>query len=403
MSQTRSTTSASKLQFIIEERSHLEREGLLLNIRTISSPQGAWLTVDGKQVLNLCSNNYLGLANHPHLKEAAHKAVDQFGVGPAAVRTIAGTTVLHLELEEKLARFKRVEAAISYQSGFNCNVATIPALVGKDDLIFSDELNHASIIDGCRLSGAPIIRFEHCNPASLEQKLAEHFAPGSDRRALIITDGVFSMDGDIAPLPRLVELSERFNAMIMVDDAHGEGVLGEGGRGAVDHFRMHGRVDVEIGTLSKALGVVGGFVAGRKIIIEHLRQKGRPFLFSSALTPADVAACSAAVDVLQASDDLVRKLWSNTRYFKEKIRAAGFDTGKSDTPITPIMLGEAKTAQKFSQRLFEEGVFAMAIGYPTVPLGKARIRVMISATHSEQDLDYGVEKFSKVGHELNLV
>lgn len=403
MSQIHSTTSANKLQFILDERARLEREGLLLNIRTIESPQGAWLIVDGKRVLNLCSNNYLGLANNPRMKDAARSAIEQFGVGPAAVRTIAGTTALHLELEEKLARFKRVEAAISYQSGFNCNVATVPALVGKDDLIFSDELNHASIIDGCRLSGASIIRFEHCNPASLEQKLAAHYPPGSKCRALIITDGVFSMDGDIAPLAGIVELGERFNAMIMVDDAHGEGVLGDGGRGAVDHFKVHGRVDVEIGTLSKALGVVGGFVAGKKLIIEHLRQKGRPFLFSSAMTPADVAACSAAVDILQSSDDLVKKLWVNARYFKEKMRAAGFDTGKSETPITPVMLGEAKTSQRFSQRLFEEGVFAMSIGYPTVPMGKARIRVMISATHSEQDLDYGIEKFVKVGRELGVI
>ena len=392
-----------KLQFITDERERLEREGLLVKIRTIESPQGAWITVDGKKVLNLCSNNYLGMANHPRLKEAARNALETFGVGPAAVRSIAGTMSLHTELEEKLARFKRVEATISFQSGFNSNLATIPALVGKEDLIFSDELNHASIIDGCRLSGAPIIRFEHCNPASLEQKLQENYTAGSSRRALIITDGVFSMDGDIAPLPELVGIAERHNAMIMVDDAHGEGVLGESGRGAVDHFHMHGRVDVEIGTLSKAFGVVGGFVAGKKIIVEHLRQKGRPFLFSSALTPADVAACSAAVDILQSSDDLVQKLWSNTRYFKKRIREAGFDTGKSETPITPVMLGEAKTAQEFSRRIFDDGVFAMAIGFPTVPMGKARIRVMISATHSEHDLDYGIEKFAAVGRQLGVL
>jgi len=392
----------NKLQFILDEKARLEREGLLVKIRTIGSPQGAWIIVDGKKVLNLCSNNYLGFANDPRLKRAAQNAIDGFGVGPAAVRSIAGTMTLHADLEKKLARFKRVEATISFQSGFNSNIATVPALVGKDDLIFSDELNHASIIDGCRLSGAPIIRYEHCNPASLEQKLKEN-KPGDGRRALIITDGVFSMDGDVAPLPALVELSEKYGAMIMVDDAHGEGVLGEGGRGAVDHFHMHGRVDVEIGTLSKAFGVVGGFVAGKEIIIEHLRQKGRPFLFSSALTPADVAACSAAVDILESSDDLVRRLWSNARYFKEKMSQAGFDTGKSETPITPVMLGEAKTAQEFSRRLFEEGVFAMAIGFPTVPMGKARIRVMISATHSEQDLDYGVEKFVQIGKQLNVL
>ena len=395
--------SSNKLQFIVDERARLEREGLLINIRTIGSPQGAWIVVDGKKVLNLCSNNYLGFANHPRLKEAAARAIESYGVGPAAVRTIAGNTVLHTTLEEKLARFKGVESAIAFQSGFNSNVATIPSLVGKGDLVFSDELNHASIIDGCRLSGADIIRYEHCNPASLEQKLNEHYSAGSRNRALVITDGVFSMDGDIAPLPPLVEVAERFNSMIMVDDAHGEGVLGSGGRGAVDHFHMHGRVDVEIGTLSKAFGVVGGFVAGRKIVIDHLRQKGRPFLFSSALTAADVAACSAAVDILEASDELVQRLWSNTRYFKKRMRDAGFDTGRSETPITPVMLGDAKIAQQFSRRLFEEDVFAMAIGFPTVPMGKARIRVMISATHSEADLDLGVEKFVKIGRELEVI
>ncbi len=392
-----------KLQFIVDERDRLEREGLLVNIRTIESAQGAWITVDGRKVLNLCSNNYLGFANHPLLKQAAQEAIEKLGVGPAAVRSIAGTMVLHTKLEEKLARFKRVEATLSFQSGFNSNIATIPALVGKDDLIFSDELNHASIIDGCRLSGAPIICYEHCNPASLEQKLQERYPAGSTCRALIITDGVFSMDGDIAPLPALVELAEKYNAMIMVDDAHGEGVLGEGGRGAVDHFHMHGRVDVEIGTLSKAFGVIGGFVAGKKIIIEHLRQKGRPFLFSSALTPADVAACSAAVDILESSSDLVQKLWSNTRYFKKRMQEAGFNTGASETPITPVMLGGAKTAQEFSRRLFEENVFAMAIGFPTVPLDKARIRVMISATHSEQDLDHGIDKFIAVAKQLKVI
>jgi len=397
------TSSINKLQFILDERGRLEREGLLIRVRTIESPQGAWISVDGKRVLNLCSNNYLGFANHVQLKEAARKALDEFGVGPAAVRTIAGNMVLHNQLEEKLARFKRVEAAIAYQSGFNANLAVIPALVGRDDVVFSDELNHASIIDGCRLSGATSVRFQHCSPSSLEEKLKEHFPAGSTRRALVVTDGVFSMDGDIAPLPELTEVAERFNALIMVDDAHGEGVLGDGGRGVVDHFHLHGRVDVEVGTLSKAFGVVGGFVAGRRIIVDHLRQKGRPFLFSSALTPPDTAACSAAVDILELSDDPVRKLWSNTRYFKEKVAAAGFNTGASETPITPVMLGDAKVAQEFSRRLFEEGVFAMAIGYPTVPLEKARIRVMISATHSETDLDFGIDKFVRVGKALRVI
>jgi len=392
-----------KLQFIKEETERLEKEGLLFKVKTIESAQGSWIVVDGRRVLNLCSNNYLGFANHPRLKEAAQKAIAEFGVGPAAVRAIAGTTVLHHQLEEKLARFKRVEAVISFQSGFNSNVATIPALVGKEDLIFSDELNHASIIDGCRLSGAPTIRFDHCNPRSLEQQVQANFADCGKRRALIITDGVFSMDGDIAPLTPLVELAERYRAMIMVDDAHGEGVLGEAGRGAVDHFHLHGRVDVEIGTLSKAFGVVGGFVAGKKLIIDHLRHKGRPFLFSSAVTPADAAACIAAVDILESSGDLVDRLWSNTHYFKQRISRAGFDIGRSETPITPVMLGEARTAQEFSRRLFDEGVFAVAIGFPTVPLGKARIRVMISAAHSEADLDFGVEKFIKVAGDLRLI
>jgi glycine C-acetyltransferase len=390
--------TTNKLQFIVDERARLENEGLLVKIRTIGSAQGAWIEVDRNKVLNLCSNNYLGFANHPRLKAAAQEAIEKFGVGPAAVRSIAGTTVLHTELEARLAHFKREEAAISFQSGFNSNIATIPALVGKEDLIFSDELNHASIIDGCRLSGAPIIRYDHCSPESLEKRLEEK--AGSYRRALVITDGVFSMDGDVAPLSGLVEVAERFGAMVMVDDAHGEGVLGESGRGAVDHFHLHGRVDVEVGTLSKAFGVVGGFVAGKKIIVEHLRQKGRPFLFSSALTPADVAACSAAIEILESSDELVQKLWSNARYFKKKMQAAGFETGKSETPITPIMLGDAKKAQEFSRKLFERGVFAMAIGFPTVPMGKARIRVMISAAHSEQDLDFGVDQFIATAKEF---
>ncbi len=394
---------ADNLQFILDERTRLEREGLLIHPRTLESPQGAWVKVDGRKVLNLASNNYLGLANHPRLREAAHAAIDAFGVGPAAVRTIAGTMSLHTELEGKLARFKKVEAVLSFQSGFNSNVAVIPALVGKEDIIFSDELNHASIIDGCRLAGTAVVRYGHCDPESLKQKLSEYCRDGFAGRTLIVTDGVFSMDGDIAPLPDLVELAEAHNAIMMVDDAHGEGVLGRGGRGVVDHFKLHGRVHVEVGTLSKAFGVVGGFVAGRKIIIEHLRQKGRPFLFSSAVTPADAAACSAAVDILESSDEPVRGLWSNTRYFKGKMKDAGFDTGSSETPIVPVMLGEAKTAQDFSRRLFERNVFAMAIGFPTVPMGKARIRVMISATHSRQDLDYGIEQFCEVGRELRIV
>ncbi len=391
----------AKLDFIQEDLEALKKEGLYINIRVIGSPQDAWTIVNGKKVLNMCSNNYLGFANHPKLKEAAKKAIEDYGVGPAAVRTIAGTMTLHLELEEKLAKFKGREAVISFQSGFNANLATIPALVGREDVIFSDELNHASIIDGCRLSRAKIIRFAHADPEDLAEKMEQEAK--NYRRALVVTDGVFSMDGDIAPLPEIVEVAKKYDAIVMVDDAHGEGVLGRDGRGIVDHFGLHEEVDLEVGTLSKAFGVVGGYVAGNADVIEYLRQKARPFLFSSAVTPADVAACIAAVDILTESGELVEKLWENTRYFKEGMKTLGFDIGQSVTPITPVMLGEATLAQEFSKRLFDEGVFAQAIGYPTVPRGKARIRVMLSAVHSKEDLDYALDKFAKIGRELGVI
>jgi glycine C-acetyltransferase len=391
----------TRLDWIQQEIDALTEARLYNRIRTIGSAQGAWLVVDGKRVLNFCSNNYLGLANHPHLVEAAKAAVDKYGVGPAAVRTIAGTLDLHLALEQRMAAFKGVEAAITFQSGFTANLATIPALVGKEDVIFSDELNHASIIDGSRLSGARIVRYAHNNPADLDRVIGEN--QGSYRRALVITDGVFSMDGDIAPLDKVYEVSSAHDLMLMVDDAHGEGVMGKGGRGIVDHFHLHGKVDVEIGTLSKAFGVVGGVVAGRAVVIEWLRQRGRPFLFSSAVTAADAAACLAGLDILEGSTELVDRLWTNTRYFKEQVRSLGFDTGQSVTPITPIMLGEASLAQQFSRELFEEGIFAMALGFPTVPRGKARIRVMISAAHTPQDLDQGLEIFARVGRKLSVI
>ena len=392
---------SDKLQWIEEELKKLHETGLYNNIRTLSSPQGSWLEVDGRRVLNFCSNNYLGLANHPRVVQAAREAMERYGVGPAAVRSIAGTMDLHLELEQRMADFKGVEAAITFQSGFNANLATIPALVGKQDVIFSDELNHASIIDGCRLSGARIIRFAHADVDDLRRVLKEHRADYP--RALVVTDGVFSMDGDIAPLDQIYEAAREFNAVLMVDDAHGEGVLGRGGRGIVDHFGLHGKVDVEIGTLSKAFGVVGGVVAGNKLVVEWLRQRGRPFLFSSAMTVPDVAACLASLDLLEESTELVDRLWENTRYFKEEMQRLGFDTGSSVTPITPVMLGEAPLAQQFSRDLFENGVFAMAIGYPTVPQGKARIRVMISASHQKDDLDQGLEAFCKVGRSLKVI
>ena len=391
----------SKTDWIAQELDGLKAQGLYNRIRTIGSPQGAWLVVDGKQVLNFCSNNYLGLANHPYLVAAAKKAADEMGVGPAAVRTIAGTTSLHLELEKRLAAFKGVEAAITFQSGFTANLATIPALVGKEDGIFSDRLNHASIIDGCRLSGAKIIPYEHCDVASLETVIKENLS--QFRRALIITDGVFSMDGDVTPLDKICEVAQKYDLLLMVDDAHGEGVLGKGGRGIVDHFGLHGKVDVEVGTMSKAFGVVGGVVAGKAVIVEWLRQRGRPFLFSSAVTAPDAAACLAAIDLLEGSTELVDKLWKNARYFKAGMKKLGFDTSVSTTPIIPVMLGEAPLAQQFSRELFEEGVFAMALGFPTVPQGKARIRVMISAAHAKDDLDKGLGVFAKVGKKLGVI
>jgi len=390
----------SKLQWIEDEIASLKAQGLFTNIRTLESPQGARIVVNGEEKLNFCSNNYLGLANDPRLKKAAQEAIDRWGVGPGAVRTIAGTMAFHLELEERLAKFKGAEATVSFQSGFTANLATIPALVGKGDIIFSDELNHASIIDGCRLSRAKIVPYKHNDAEDLRRAIAEN-SPFS--KALLVTDGVFSMDGDIAPLDKLIEVAEEHNLIFMVDDAHGEGVLGNGGRGIVDHFGLHGRVDVEVGTMSKAFGVVGGYVAGKQTIVDWLRQRGRPFLFSSAVTPPDVAACIAAVDILEESTDLVEKLWENGRYFKKNMQEMGFDIGHSETPITPVMLGPATMAQKMSQRLFEEGVFATAIGFPTVPKGKARIRVMLSAAHSTEDLDEALSIFKKVGEELGII
>jgi len=420
----------NKLDFIDDEMGRLAGSGLLNRVRVIGSAQGAWIVVDGRRVLNLCSNNYLGLADDDRLKNAAKDAVDGFGAGPAAVRSIAGTLTLHRELEEKLAAFKGAPAALLLQSGFMANLGVIPALVGEADEIFSDELNHASIIDGSRLSKARITRYAHADTSDLEAKLSQSTA----LKKLVITDGVFSMDGDIAPLVEVVEAAERHGAMVMVDDAHGEGVLGPGGRGIVAHFGLHGRVDVEVGTLSKAFGVVGGYVAGSRKMVDYLVQKARPFLFSSAMTAADTAACIAAVDVLAGGGDhtpdtplslcpsptmgggnphpcpspaggegnigeggLVEKLWENARYFQGRMRALGFDLGRTATPITPVIIGDVQAARDMSARLFEEGVFAQAIGFPTVPMGKARIRCMVSTAHSKEDLDYAVNAFERVG------
>ncbi|MFH1330292.1 MAG: glycine C-acetyltransferase [Actinomycetota bacterium] len=389
--------------YLTDELEALRAQGLYTTIRHSDGPQGPQLTVDGRRVLNFCSNNYLGLANHPKLVAAAHAALDRFGVGPGAVRTIAGTMTLHDQLEERLAEFKGVPAAISLQSGFVANLGTIAALVGEGDAVISDELNHASIVDGVRLTRAARSIYRHADPADLDRALAEARAAGA-RRLLVISDGVFSMDGDIAPLDAIVAVAESHEALVMVDDAHGEGVLGRGGRGIVDHFGLHGRVDVEVGTMSKAFGVMGGYVAGSAALIEWLRQRARPFLFSSAATPADVAACVAAVDLLAASTELVDRLWDNARRFKGMMASAGFDIGVSTTPITPVMLGEASLAQEVSRRLFDrEAVFAQAIGFPTVPRGKARIRVMVSAAHSHDDLAQGAEAFARVGRDLGVV
>ncbi len=391
---------SNKLEFMREELATLRDEKRFINIRTMNSAADAWMVVDGKRVLNFCTNNYLGLANHPVLKEAAKKAVDEWGVGPAAVRTIAGTQSLHIELERRLAEFKGVEASLFVQSGFCANQAAIPPLVGREDVIFSDRLNHASIIDGARLSRAKVVVFEHRDAADLEAKIEEHLP--NYRRGLMITDGVFSMDGDIAPLDKLYEVAEKYGVLTMVDDAHGEGVLGKG-RGIVHHFGLQGQFDVEIGTLSKAFGVMGGVIAGRQVVVDYIRQKARPNLFSSATTPADTAACLAAVDILESSTELVDRLWANAEYFKKGMKALGLDTGKTETPIVPVMLGKVGLAKEFSAKLFEEGVFAMALGFPTVPRGEARIRVMNTAAHTKEDIDFGLAAFEKVGKALGVV
>ncbi len=391
----------SKLDFLNDELNALREQGLYNPIRTIDGPQGAYFVADGVKVLNLCSNNYLGFANMPELKEAAKAAIDEYGVGPGAVRTISGTQRINLVLEQKLASFKGAEACIVLQAGFTANAAVIPTITGEGDVILSDELNHASIIDGCRLSKARVVRYAHNDVADLRAKLAAEKAKA--RRMLIITDGVFSMDGDIAPLPGIVDTADEFGAMVMVDDAHGEGVLGKSGRGIANHFGLDDRVDIEVGTLSKAFGVMGGFVTGSKSLIEYMKQRGRPFLFSTGLTPADTAAAIAAVDVLEKSDERVVKLWDNADYFRKGLHKAGFDTGKTETPITPVMLGDEKLASEFSKELYARKIFVSAIKYPTVARGKARLRCMLSASHERADLDFAVKTFSEVAKALGGV
>ncbi|HLK62105.1 MAG TPA: glycine C-acetyltransferase [Bryobacteraceae bacterium] len=391
---------SNPLSYLHDQIEQWRAEGTYQRLRILESESAAESRFDGKEVINLASNNYLGLTTHPKLREAAMDAVRKFGVGSGAVRTISGTMSLHMELEERIARFKNVEACVVFQSGFAANAGTVSAILTPEDHIISDELNHASIIDGCRLSRAKIHVFPHKDVAAAERILAElDSVPG---RKLLISDGVFSMDGDIGPLPGLVEAAERHGAIMMVDDAHSSGVLGRNGRGTIDHFGLHGRVHVQVGTLSKAIGVLGGYVCGSRDLIEFLYHRARPFLFSTSHPPAVAAACLAAFDVLEEEPERIEQLWDNTRHFKKGLAAAGFNTGISETPITPVIVGEAKTAHDLSRELFQEGVLATGIGFPTVPKGKARVRTIVAATHTKAELDRALEVFVKVGKKLGL-
>src|SRR5271169_32792 len=375
---------ANPLVYLHDQIEGWKAEGTYQRLRFLESESAAESRFDGKQVINLASNNYLGLTTHPKLREAALDAVKKYGVGSGAVRTISGTMSIHIQLEERVAAFKNVEACVVFQSGFAANAGTVAAILTPEDHIVSDELNHASIIDGCRLSRAKIHVFPHKDVAAAEMLLSELASePG---RKLLITDGVFSMDGDIGPLPGLVEAAEKHGAIMMVDDAHSSGVLGRAGRGTIDHFGLHGRVHIQVGTLSKAIGVLGGYVCGSRALIEFLYQRARPFLFSTSHPPAVAAACLAAFDVLEQEPELIQSLWDNTKYFKQGLVAAGFNTGMSETPITPVIVGEAKTAYALSTGLFAEGVLALGIGFPTVAKGKARVRTIVAATHTREEL-----------------
>ena len=388
------------LEYLNTELESLRGQGLLRPLRVLDSEQRPAALVDGRAVVNLCSNNYLGLTTHPRLRERAIEATRQFGVGSGSVRTIAGTLRLHMELEERLATFKKTEAALVYQSGFAANAGTVAAILTKEDVVVSDELNHASIIDGCRLSRASIKVFAHKDVAAARRVLAE-LPPG--QRKLLITDGVFSMDGDLGALPELCALADEFGCIMMVDDAHASGVFGRNGRGTIDHFNMHGQVDIQVGTLSKAIGVLGGYVAGSRALIEFLRHRARPFLFSTSHPPAVAAACLAALDVLNEEPDLIERLWENTRFFRTGLQALGFDTGLSESPITPVMVGEAGVTMALSDQLFEEGVFAQGISFPTVPHGKARVRTIVTAAHTRDELQFALDAFARVGRRLGLI
>jgi glycine C-acetyltransferase len=388
------------LDFLKQRLAELEQQGLLLRPRTLAGPTGARARFDGRDVINLASNNYLGLASHPRMNAAASKAASELGAGTGAVRTIAGSMTLHRELERRFAEFKHAEDALMFQSGFTANAGTVAAILDKQDVIVSDRLNHASIIDGARLSRAEIKVFEHKDADHADALLGESRAEG--RRQLLVTDGVFSMDGDIAPLPALVEVAERHGAIMMIDDAHASGVLGTGGAGTVDHFGLHGRVDVQVGTLSKAIGVMGGYIAGPHELIEWLQNRGRPYLFSTSAPPAAVAACIEALDIIQEEPERLDRLWSNTRSFKAGLHELGFDTGASETPITPVITRDEEGTQEFARRLFEEGVFCPAIVFPTVSRGSARVRTIVTSDHTREDLDEALEAFGRVGAELGL-
>jgi glycine C-acetyltransferase len=390
-----------ELQFLKDQIEGLKDSGVYRKLPVNSGPCDAVINLNGKEVINLSSNNYLGLANHPKVKEAAINAVEKYGAGAGAVRTIVGNMDIHEELEEVLAKFKREEAVVVFQSGFACNAGTIQAITGKGDLIISDELNHASIIDGVRLSRADRAVFRHSNMEHLEEILKEKRS--QYKNVLIITDGVFSMDGDIATLPEIVELAEKYEALTYVDDAHGSGVLGENGRGTVDHFGLHGKVDFSIGTLSKAIGVVGGYVAGSKTMKEWLLHRGRPILFSTSLPPAAIGAITQSVNMLMDSSEFTDKLWDNAKYFKSKLEKLGYNIGKSETPITPIIIGDEAKTMEFSKTLLDEGVFVSGIVFPTVPKGTGRVRCMITANHTYEQLDQAISIIEKVGKKLNII
>ena len=400
------TSTRPQLSYLSDQLNELKNKGTYFRLRVLEDEQEPVCTFDGKRVINLASNNYLGLTTHPKLREAALDATRRYGVGSGAVRTIAGTMKIHLELEEKIARFKNVEACVVFQSGFAANAGTVSAILGKEDFIISDELNHASIIDGARLSRAKILVFRHKDIAHAEEQLASvKDQPG---RKLLITDGVFSMDGDIGPLPALCSLAEKYGAIMMVDDAHASGVLGRHGRGTIDHFNVHGRVDVQVGTLSKAIGALGGYVCGSRDLIEFLYHRARPFLFSTSHPPSVAATCIAAFDVLEQEPERIEKLWENTRFFKKELGRLGFNIGgvntpASETPITPIIVGEGRVAMEFSRELFKEGVLGTGIAFPTVPEGKARIRTIMTATHTHEQLEQALEILEKAGKRMGII